>query len=88
MDETMTEIAASLATLVSKGTATAINARIKALKEEKSTDRIRAAYEEIVSQLLDERAEAVRIVIIRAKKHRRSQCQHCRRSHYVYHGSH
>jgi hypothetical protein len=51
----------SLAELAVKGTATAVSTKIKAIKDEKNTDKIRNTYDEIISELLLERDEAVRI---------------------------
>lgn len=65
MDSTYTqplvEIGVSLAELAVKGTATAVTNKIKAIKEEKSTEKLRNTYDEIVSELLSERDEAIRI---------------------------
>lgn len=47
-----------------KGTVTAINSRIKAIRKEKSAEKIRATYDEIVNELISEREEAVRIAQI------------------------
>ena len=55
------ELGASLATMAVSGTATAINAKIKAIKTEKDSDKIRNAYDEIVNELISEREEAIRI---------------------------
>ena len=62
--EPLVELGASLTTLVVKGTVTAINSRIKAIREEKSAEKIRATYDEIVNELISEREEAVRIAQI------------------------
>lgn len=51
----------SLAELAVKGTATAVSTKIKTIKEEKNADKIRNAYDEIISELLLERDEAIRI---------------------------
>lgn len=51
----------SLAELAVKGTATAVSSKIRAIKEEKNTDKIRNTYDEIINELLNEREEAVRI---------------------------
>lgn len=58
------EIGLSLATLIAKGTATSVYTKIKATKEMKDTNHIRANYEEIITDLLSEREEAVRIAQI------------------------
>lgn len=54
-------LGASLAELAVKGTATAVSSKIRAIKEEKSIDKIRNTYDEIINELLNEREEAVRI---------------------------
>lgn len=51
----------SLTELALKGTATAISNKIKAIKYEKNVEKIRATYDEIINELLNEREEAVRI---------------------------
>ena len=51
----------SLAELAVKGTATAVSTKIKAIRDEKNTDKVRNTYDEIVSELLLERDEAIRI---------------------------
>ena len=58
---TFAEMATSLATLIVKGTVTAINTKIKSIKNEKNVENIRNAYDEIVNELLSEREEAIRI---------------------------
>lgn len=52
---------AALTELAVKGTATAVSSKIKAIKEEKSAEKIRSTYDEIINELLNEREEAVRI---------------------------
>lgn len=64
MDPFATELvhlASSLTALAVKGTATAITSKIRAIKDEKSAEKIRNTYDEIVNELLNEREEAVRI---------------------------
>ncbi|MFR2776700.1 MAG: hypothetical protein ACLTBR_12815 [Anaerostipes sp.] len=51
----------SLTELAVKGTATAISSKIKTIKNEKNIDNVRATYDEIINELLNEREEAVRI---------------------------
>lgn len=51
----------ALAELAVKGTATAVSNKIRAIKEEKNIDKIRNTYDAIISELLNEREEAVRI---------------------------
>lgn len=57
----LVEMGVCLTELAIKGTATAVTKKIKAVKEEKNTEKIRNAYDEIVNELLSERDEAVRI---------------------------
>lgn len=57
----LVEMGVSLAELAVKGTATAVTNKIKAIKEEKNTEKLRNTYDEIVSELLSERDEAIRI---------------------------
>lgn len=51
----------ALTELAVKGTVTAVSSKIRAIKEEKSIDKIRNTYDEIINELLNEREEAVRI---------------------------
>ena len=51
----------ALAELAVKGTATAVSSKIRAIKEEKNVEKIRNTYDEIISELLNGRGEAVRI---------------------------
>lgn len=57
----LAEMGVSLTTLAVKGTATAINTKIKSIKDERNLEKVRNTYEEIVSELLSEREEAIRI---------------------------
>lgn len=59
--ELLIELSKSLAALALKGTVTSVNSRIKAIRDEKNTEKVRATYDEIVNELLIEREEAVRI---------------------------
>lgn len=51
----------TLTEMAVKGTATKVSNKIKAIKEEKSVEKIRNTYDEIINELLNEREEAVRI---------------------------
>lgn len=55
------EASIQLATLAVKGTASAVNKKIVAIKDEKNVERVRNTYDEIINELLNERDEAVRI---------------------------
>lgn len=59
--EGLASLGVSLGTLSAKSTASAISAKVKALKTEKDADAVRAAYDELVSELLEERADAIMI---------------------------
>jgi len=61
MNPALAELAVSLATLAVKGTTTAVANKVKAIKAEKNVEVIRNTYDEIISELLSERDEAVRI---------------------------
>lgn len=50
-----------LVVLAVKSTATAVSAKIKSLEKEKDADKIRNTYDEIINELINERAEAIRI---------------------------
>ena len=57
----LVELGVSLTTLAFKGTASAVNKKITAIKDEKNAEKIRNTYDEIINELLNERDEAVRI---------------------------
>lgn len=65
MDTTFTqpivEMGVSLAELAVKGTASAVNKKIRVAKEEKNIESLRATYDELINEVLLEREEAVRI---------------------------
>lgn len=57
----LVEMGISLTTLAVKGTASAVNTRIRAIKDIKNAEQIRTTYDEIVNELISEREEAIRI---------------------------
>ena len=57
----LTQMGTNLTSLAVKGTATAIHSKIESVKNEKNIDNLRNTYDEIISQLLSEREEAIRI---------------------------
>lgn len=57
----LAEMGVSLTTLAVKGASTAINTKIKSIKDEKNLEKVRNTYDEIVNELLSEREEAIRI---------------------------
>ena len=61
MPNTLAQMASSLTMLAAKGAATAVYSKVQSVRSEKKADVIRATYDEVVDQLLDERGEAIRI---------------------------
>lgn len=61
MNEVMAGIATQLATLIGNETVTAVNSKIAAMKTEKDIGKVKQNYENILNNLLNERAEAIRI---------------------------
>lgn len=57
----LVSLGGSLVELALKGTATAISNKIKILKDEKNSEKLRNSYDEIINELLSERDEAIRI---------------------------
>lgn len=57
----VSELGSSLAQLAANGIATAVASKARAIRNSKDADQVRSTYEEIVNQLLQERAEAVQI---------------------------
>lgn len=55
------QLGIDLTMLAVKGTGTAINNKIKAIRNEKNIDAVRATYDEIINELISEREEAIRI---------------------------
>lgn len=67
MDNTSTnydlfvELGVRLTELAVKGTASAVNKKIRAIKEERNVEKLRTTYDELINEVLQEREEAVRI---------------------------
>jgi hypothetical protein len=57
----LTETGINLTTLAVKGTVSAVNTKIKALKTEKDLELVRNKYDELINEILSEREEAIRI---------------------------
>ncbi|AJI46177.1 hypothetical protein IBE11_03445 [Francisella tularensis subsp. novicida] len=64
MDQLLTELAINLTELAVKRTASSISTKIKAIHNNKNLDSVRNGYEEIISELISEREEAIRIAQI------------------------
>lgn len=56
------DMGTSLAELAIKGTASAINKKIRAIKDVKDSEKLRVTYDALINEVLQEREEAVRIV--------------------------
>ena len=65
MDEVYTkalvEMGISLTELAIKGTASAVNKKIRAVKDVKDAEKLRVTYDALINEVLKEREEAVRI---------------------------
>lgn len=57
----LVEMGVSLAELAVKGTASAINKKIRSIKDVKDAEKLRTTYDELINEVLQEREEAVRI---------------------------
>lgn len=60
----LVQVGAELTTYAAKGTASAIRTKIKRIKLEHDNDKIRNQYDEIISELLEEREDIIRIAQI------------------------
>jgi archaellum component FlaC len=59
--EPLIELGASLTSYAVKGTVSAVQTKVKTLKTEKNAEAIRNSYDEIISELLEEREDIIRI---------------------------
>lgn len=57
----MVEMGVSLTELAIKGTASAVNKKIRAVKVVKDAEKLRVTYDALINEVLQEREEAVRI---------------------------
>ena len=57
----LAEMGVSLTELAVKGTASAVNKKIRAVKDVKDTEKLRVTYDALINEVLQEREEAVRI---------------------------
>lgn len=61
IDAVVTKLSCDLVELVSKGTASYVSEKVKAMESNKDISNIRNTYDELLSKLLQERSEAIRI---------------------------
>ena len=59
--QSLVEAGISLAELAVKGTASAVNKKIRAMKDVKDAEKLRTTYDSLINEVLQEREEAVRI---------------------------
>ena len=59
--ETVVNAGIELGILAVKGTTAKINSKIQSMKSEREADKLRSAYDDIVNELIIEKAEALRI---------------------------
>lgn len=59
--QSLVEMGITLAELAVKGTASAVNKKIRAAKEIKDAEKLRTTYDELINEVLQEREEAIRI---------------------------
>lgn len=57
--QSLAELGTSLTLRAVKGTATAVESKVRGIKNEKNAETIRRTYDEIVNELLEERSEAI-----------------------------
>lgn len=57
----LAEMGVSLTELAVKGTASAVNKKIRAVKDIKDAEKLRVTYDALINEVLQEREEAVRI---------------------------
>ena len=62
--ESVVNAGIELGILAVKGTTAKINSKIQSMKTEREADKLRSAYDDIVNELIIERAEALRIAQI------------------------
>lgn len=64
ISETIANAGVELGILAVKGTTAKINSKIQSMKTEREADKLRNSYDDIVNELLSERADALRIAQI------------------------
>lgn len=60
----ISQLTTTLSNLIFKGTVSAVQKKIETSKNEKNIDILRDSYDEMINQLLEERAEAIRIASV------------------------
>ena len=61
ISQSLAELSCNLAQLAFKGTASIVHKKIETIKHEKDIEKLRATYESIINELIQEKEEAVRI---------------------------
>lgn len=69
--EELVKTVLNLTSLIVKGTATLVNSKVQSLREERSADKLRNTYDEIINELLLEREEALRIAQVYKEEYER-----------------
>lgn len=59
--EPFVEAGVRLTELAVKGTVSAVNKKIRAIKDERNAEKLRTTYDELINEVLQEREEAIRI---------------------------
>lgn len=57
--ETLSQMGAQLALLTAKGTAVQVNNKVQAIRNKKQIDELCNSYEEVINELVAERAQAI-----------------------------
>ena len=61
MQTALITLGSSLSEYAVKGTVTAVQTKVRTIKEEKNLEKVKNSYDEIISELLEEREEIIRI---------------------------
>ena len=61
MNSVLASLAKDLSMLVAKQAATTVQTKVKALRSVKDADKVRATYDQLLNDLLEDRSQALRI---------------------------
>ena len=61
LQATLAQMGTELTALAVKGTATAVSTKVKTIKAERDAEKIKNYYNEIISELIEEREDIIRI---------------------------